>query len=112
MGTLVQTLRVQQGVTFRFVLGLSGGPTDLAGFTAQMQVRPTKESETVLLDIDTNDGGLLLNAGARQLTIYLPPATTRAFLWEEAVYDIELRNGTDEWRPMQGHIVVDREVTR
>ena len=112
MGTLVQTLRVQQGVTFRFVLGLTNGPSDLSGFTAEMQVRSTVDDPAVLMDLTTVNGGLILNVGARQLTIYMTPTQTRAITWTEAEYDIELRGGGDEWRPMRGHIIVEPEVTR
>jgi hypothetical protein len=114
MATLQADLVIQQGVTFEFIVELVGGPVSISGFTAQMQVRPFKSSEEILLDLSTDPGdGLTIDAGTRRITISIDEAVTRGLSWEHpAVYDLELRGEDKEWRVMQGIVTFSREVTR
>jgi hypothetical protein len=111
--TLQQDLVIQQGVTFEFIVEVTGGPASIAGFTAQMQIRPYKSSTTILADLTTASGGLVLDAPTRRITIAVDEAVTRAFDWTHpAVYDLELRGDSKEWRVMEGIVTLSREVTR
>lgn len=116
MPTLNQDLEFQQGITFKFIVEVVGGPTSLIGCTAAMQVRPFRTSDEILVDLSTAiDGGLTIDDDARQITILIDEDETRLFDWNSpAVYDLELDDGTPNgpWRVMAGLVKLSREVTR
>lgn len=113
--TLVQDLTIQQGITFQFVVEVVGGPASLAGCTAQMQVRPFRTSDIVLIDLADGESpsGLAIDVDTRRITINIDEADTRGLSWVvPAVYDLELRDDTTEWKVMRGLANLEREVTR
>jgi len=84
---------------------------DLTGSTVRGQIRPTKESSTVLAtfvctlaDQGVNTGGVL---------IHLDPAVTKALSFTTAVYDIEIEfAATDISTVLAGPVTLLKEVTR
>lgn len=110
-------LKIIQGATFRRLLVWLAPdkitPIDLSGCTARMQVRSEVESPTVLLELTTENGGIVIDGPAGKLILHLPPAATTAISWESGVWDLEVvhPNG-DVTRLAQGSISVSPEVTR
>lgn len=113
--TLVQDLTIQQGVTFEFTVEVVGGPASLVGCTAQMQIRPFRSSDIVLLDLIDGETptGLDIDTDTRRITINVDEADTEVLDWRlPAVYDLNLDDGTKEWKVMKGLANLERGVTR
>ena len=110
-------LKIIQGATFRKALVWLAPdkttPIDLTGCTARMQVRSEIESTTVLLELTTENGCIVIDGPAGKLTLHLSPAATAAIAWESGVWDLEVVHPSgDVTRLVQGSISVSREVTR
>ena len=105
---------IEQGTSFSkpFVYKDSLGlPIDLSGFTARMQMRPSKSSSMVLLDLTTENGGIVIDGPAGAVTLVFTEAMTSA-LSRSGVYDLELVNGSTVMRLVEGEITLSKEVTR
>ena len=110
-------LKIIQGATFRKPLAWLAPdkttPIDLTGCTARMQVRSEIESDTVLLELTTENGCIVIDGSAGKLTLHLSPSATAAIAWESGVWDLEVVHPSgDVTRLVQGSISVSREVTR
>lgn len=109
-------LRIRQGATFRkHLLWKSplGVPIDLTGCVARMQVRPEIESSTVLVELTTENGRILLGGVDGTLILELDPATTAAFDWDSGVYDLEIQHANGDVTALVfGAVSVRKEVTR
>lgn len=113
-------LTINQGATFQFsfqVLADSSEgclPRDLSGWTARMQIRPSYESESVVLSLDSS-GGITINESEGRVLLEASSDQTAAIPAPAAyVYDIEgfnTSNGVVE-RWLEGVVRVSPEVTR
>ena len=89
----------------------TGSPVNLVGYTARMQLRPSISSDTVLLDLTTENGGITLGGVLGTITLHFTAAQTAA-LTEGGVYDLEMIVGGNVTRLIQGAISLSKEVTR
>jgi len=122
-------LNIEQGATFiRVFLWQVGGttdcggcstststatPVDLTGFSADMQIRQTQQSTTILYEGSTANGNIVLGGTAGTITLTIPSTTTAGFTWLRGVYDMNLTSaGGIVTRLLQGTVVVSPEVTR
>ena len=117
---------IEQGATTKFEIQYTNGagdPIDLTGYNARMHIRETYDSTVTILELtSTLDGdgtGLNLNGLANnqpltqgKIGIYISAVKTAAFNFDTAVYDLELVNGLEVIRLIQGTIKLSREVTR
>ena len=89
-------------------------PVDLAGMSGRMQARPAIDSTEVLLDLTTDNGGILLDNVAKTITLQATAMQTAAIDWHEAIYDLEMVNDSSGRVDVIafGLIKVFREVTR
>lgn len=107
-------LTVEQGATFkkRFIWrDKNGRPFKLAGWTGVMQIRPSVGSSTVIYELSSAMGTILLgNNGVVELMI--PSADTETIA--EGVYDLLLvaPDGVTEVRLIQGRVAVTPGVTQ
>lgn len=65
-------LSIEQGATFAQQLiwqQSDGEPVDLSGYAARMQIRPSVRSADVLLELNTENGGLALWGSDGSVTI-------------------------------------------
>ena len=125
MPAFVYDFTIEQGTTLtkEFIYKDSFGiPIDLTGFTARMQLRPTVASESVLLDLTTENGGIVLGGATGEVKMVFTEADTVA-LSRGGVYDLELVDGPADYDPeavnaptvirfVQGTITVSKGVTR
>ena len=120
MAAFKVNLQILQGSTFNELVTYQTGattatavPVNLTGCTARMQARPTLESSTVLLNLTTENGGIVLGGVAGTIRLQLSATATAAIPWKQAVYDLELvfADGTVT-RKLAGSISVSPEVTR
>lgn len=124
MGTFVthiRNLEIKQGSTFddfvtlslRASEGATAVPMDFTGCTARTQFRASVDSPDVLLELTTENGGMLLGGTAGTVRWLISDDVTAAITWASAVYDteIEFPDGTVQ-RKFAGKAKVSKEVTR
>jgi hypothetical protein len=109
-------LEFLQGETYtkQFIWKDSAGTAvNLTGYTARMQVRQSKASDTVLLELTTENGRITLGGAAGTIDLNLTATTTAAITWRRGLYDLELvaSNGVVT-RLLEGEVTVSKEVTR
>lgn len=87
----------QVGGTFKMIMtwqDQNGNPVDLTNYTADMKIKPSTGSSTVLHESSTTNGEIVLGGTAGTITITTTAATTAAFSWITAVYDLKMTDGS------------------
>jgi hypothetical protein len=89
-------------------------PVPITGYTAQMQIRETIDSTTVIHQMTSAaGGGIIINALDSTIFLTIPASVTRNFTFDSAVYSLELTNASGVVTPfMAGNLTLVREVTR
>lgn len=92
-------------------------PISLAGLSARMQIRETLESTTVISELTTVNGKIILepNAETGRIDLLIGATETDAFTVNNAVYDLELYNISDPddvTRIVEGVVSIVGGVTR
>jgi len=108
-------LCIPQGATFSRVIRwkADGANTNLAGYTARMQIRPTAGSATTTLALTTENGRIALGGTAGTITLSISATDTAAITAGRYVYDLELVSaGGIVTRLLQGIVTVSANVTR
>ena len=118
---------IEQGATLDFQLDWtddSGNPIDLTGMHARMQIRPSVESSQVFLNLssslsDSCGTGLNLSGstGTNPLSsgsigVYVSAASSSILNFNEAYYDLEVVNGCEVYRLLEGKVRLSKNVTR
>ena len=117
---------IEQGATTSFQViykDANGTPVNLSGYHARMQIRETIDSSTIICrlssSLDADGTGLNLSGSAGTLPlasgsigVYISAASSSAFSFDTAVYDLELVTSITVTRLLQGTIKLDKEVTR
>ena len=65
-------------------------PVDLTGYTAVMDVRPTPNSSTLITQLTTENGGLILNQVTGQVEIFISASDTSDLPLGEFQYDVNI----------------------
>ena len=87
-------------------------PVDLAAYTARMQIRPTLTSSTIIQELTTANGGVVIDNVSKTITIVITAAQTTLLTFSTAVYSLELVSGTEVVPFCGGTITLVPEVTR
>lgn len=101
-----------------YTLYTSGGvleynsPTDLTGYTARMQVRSKVTSADVLLELTTENGGIILDPSLGTITINATALQTQNLTFSSAVYSLEMVKAGEVLELITGNIILNKEVTR
>jgi len=106
----VYNFTIPQGATFSRVItwrDSANALINLSGYTARMKA---KNGAGTLLNL-TNGSGLTLGGALGTITIELSAAETAALNFENARYDLELVNGANVTRLLEGTIKLSRETT-
>lgn len=110
------TLTCWQGKTFEKTFYLKDGDDNiivLNGYTGRMQVRPSIDSEDITLDLDVDNGGIIVNGDDGSVTIYIADEDTEDVAVGTYKYDLELVSaGGRVYCPIYGSFKVKGEVTR
>ena len=123
---------IEQGTTTAFEIQYqdsNGEPIDLLGYTARMQIKDSFGG-TEILSLSSSlgileayargkDKAFLSISGSNFITpmasgsigIYIGHEVTDDFTFSDAKYDIEIDDGTDKTRILQGNIKLSREIT-
>jgi len=110
-----KNLKIAQGSTYIHTFAVThedGSAYDLTGFSARMQIRLTVDTATAELDVTDSDPELEVIEVDSEVKLTLSAAVTAAWAFADAVYDIEVFQGSFVKRVVKGSIKVDKEVTR
>ena len=108
----IRNLEISQGSSFsktwRWDVLLDDGTTeivDLTGYTARLVAKSAYDG-TTLLDLTTENGGLVLGGSAGTIRMIVTSAQSGAmdYTYPLAVYKLELYIDSDEINLLQGHI--------
>lgn len=112
--TLQYHLRINQGETFQVaipVLDANNSPVALSGMTVRGQIRTHAAAPTVLHEWTLVNSGLAFDVN--DVILKVPAATSSAWTWRTATYDLELVDTDGNvTRLVEGHVIVHPEVTR
>ena len=118
-GKSTNTVTLNQVNSAAYAAYTSGGilswntPVPLTGYTAQMQIRETLESETVIAELTTSNGRIIIDPINYTISMNLPASLTRTFEFDSAVYSMELTdNQSLVYQFLNGSISLVKEVTR
>jgi hypothetical protein len=114
---------IEQGATFEVTFAWtnrSGTAVDLTDMDLAMKIRPTKDSSVTILagaydgGTDTPSGDIVFDEGGVTgvFSITISATETAALDFTQAVYDIEITDGTDISRVVEGRVFLSKEVTR
>ena len=87
-------------------------PVDLAGMTARMQIREKLDSADVILELTTENGGIVIDNVAKTVTINITAAQATLLTFTSAVYSLEVVKGSEVYPFTTGNITLVKEVTR
>ena len=101
----------------------SGSAVDLTGYQARMQIRPGIEASDVYISLSSSlspDGTGLNLSGSNGTTpvqsgsigIYISAYSSSLLSFNEAFYDLELINGREVTRLLEGKVRLSKNVTR
>jgi hypothetical protein len=108
-------ITAEQGATFTRVLtwrDANDALINLTGYTARMQVRADYASTTTVLSLTTENGKITLGGALGTITLLVSASDMAAITGASFVYDLELVNGSNVTRLVQGNFTVNAEVTR
>lgn len=117
MPAISYDLSIEQGAKYtkRFLWkDVNGNPVNLTGYSARMQIRPTVTNPTILLELTTDNGRILLGGAAGTIDLNIGSTITDS-LTRGGVYDLELYLTADPdsaIRFAEGSVEVSKEVTR
>jgi len=116
MTAAVYNFVIEQGATLDKVFvwkDSTGAVIPLTGYTAKMQIRQTVSSSTILLDLSTLNGRIILTPLSGQIQLLVSATDTAAITWQRGKYDLELVSSTGVvTRLLYGEVEVSKEVTR
>lgn len=107
-----------QGTTWRGefdYLDATGGPIDLTGYTARMQIRPSPDSTDLIEDLSSEGGspGILLGGSDGTISFTVHAQVTATVDAKTYKYDINITSpGGEVTRVLEGDINVTAAVTR
>lgn len=114
MPAVTHDFQIEQGTTLEKTLiwkDNNKNPRDLTGYTARLQMRPSKTSDTVMVELTTENGGITLGGPSGTITLNFTEQNTEP-LTRDGVYDLEIVIGNSVKRLIEGTITVSRGVTR
>jgi len=124
--------KVEQGSTVDFTINYtdgSGTPVDLTDYQARMDIRPEAGSDTLYATLSSSlagdltgidmtppnpDGGGNLTKADGSLRVYISAASSSAFDFKSAQYDLEIYSGSAPVtvnKILTGRISLTKEVT-
>ena len=117
-GTTTDTVTINAVNSLGYKEYISGGvleyndPYDLTGVTARMQLRSKITDETTILELTTENGGIVIDTALKTITIVVSATATAALTFSTAIYSMELIDGTEVIPFITGNITLEKEVTR
>jgi hypothetical protein len=118
-GKTTNTVTLNQVNSAAYATYTSGGilswnmPVPITGYTAQMQIRETLESETVIAELSSSNGRIIIDPVNYTISMKLSSAITAAFNFDSAVYSMELTDAQGVvFQFLNGSITLVKEIVR
>ena len=117
-GTTVDSVIVNALNSLSYAAYVSGGvieynqPVDLAATTARMHVRDKIDSVDTILELTTENGGIVIDNVAKTITLVIGAIATAALTFSSAVYSLELIKGTEVTPFATGTLSLIKDATR
>ena len=112
--TFVRLLSIEQPDIANDPTGETFIPFDLSGYTARMQIRRTIESDTAMISLTTENGGIdvIPETAVNEIKLLITAANT-ATLATSGVYDLEIiDNLGNVSKVVRGDMTLIPEVTK
>ena len=112
--TFVRLLSIEQPDIANDPTGETFIPFDLTGYTARMQIRRTIESDTAMISLTTENGGIdvIPETAVNEIKLLITAANT-ATLATSGVYDLEIiDNLGNVSKVVRGNMTLIPEVTK
>ncbi len=88
-------------------------PTDLTGYSARMHIREDIDDVTAIDELTSVGGEITLSTTDGRITVTIADDVTAAYTFDEAVYDLEVEDGSGvTTRLLYGTVTLSKEVTR
>lgn len=88
-------------------------PVDLEGYTAKLQIREKIDSTSVIKELTTENGGIIVDSISKFINIEISATDTAAFSFMSAVYSLELTSPNGKVTQLaNGSLTLVKEVTR
>ena len=88
-------------------------PVDLTGYTARMQIREYQSSNTIIVELTTENGGITITPAEGKIDLFISADDTSAITKTKGVYDLELIDSIgDPEKLVRGSVRFPEEVTR
>lgn len=116
--TTADTLQINAVNAFGFTDYVSGGileynaPVDLTGVTARMQLRSKLEDAEFILELTTENDGIVIDTILKTITINISALATAALTFITGVYSLELIKSGEVTPFVTGTMTLVKEVTR
>jgi hypothetical protein len=103
-----------QGSTFskQLTWTIESEPVNLETYTARMQVREKYSSKIAIVDISTENGGIILGGDEGTILLYISDEVTQQIVAKNYVYDLEMVSASEVIRLIEGKFIVTPEVTK
>ena len=113
-------IEIDKGATFRHSIIWESGttlsntsPVDLTGATARLVIRSSVTDATVLVELNTSNGGLTLGGVNGTIDIFISNIESTAFTFNKAVYGLEIIDSAlDTHRILRGSVTAFDENVR
>lgn len=120
MQTANYNMSCKAGTTFRKIFTFKDASENLInfeGYSARMQLRSSYDSSLVVLELTSDNGGIVIDAPSGTISLYISDDATSVlapeFVKVNYVYDLELVAPNDDViSPIYGKFTVTPEVTR
>ncbi len=112
------TLEFNQVNSLNYTAYTSGGvleynqPASLDNTTARMQLREKIDSDTVILELTTENGGIIIDNTTKTIQVLISAAQTALLTFSSAVYSVELVKDSTVTPFVTGSMSLVKEVTR
>lgn len=87
-------------------------PVSLTGYTGRLQLRTKVNSDTVLLELTTENGGIVLDTVNSTITMLVTSTQTQDLTFSSAVYSLEMIKAGEVSQLITGSVTLIKEVTR
>ena len=117
-GTTINTLEFNEINATTFTTYTSGGiveynqPVPLNGYTGRLQIRQKVDSADIILELTTENDGVVIDTAYNTITIQMTDEQTAAFNFQTAVYSLELQKNGEVVAFCNGNLTLVKEVTR
>lgn len=88
-------------------------PVNLAGYTAIMQIRAKQSSEDVILELTTENGGIVIDVIACTITLNITAEQTAELAFTTAVYALDVADTAGIVTTLSvGSVTLEKQITR